>query len=401
MPPAKDAHASPLHCHSAVAYLPHPTSPGVAVKSWGCALLLSLAVAPSVAMSAESSTAMPPKAAVYAHRGASALLPEHTLAAYAQAIADGADYIEPDLVMSKDGVLVARHENEISGTTDVASRAEFADRRRSRSIDGQQVEGWFTEDFTVAELKTLYARERLPELRGTAYDGQFRIATFDEILGFLVQQAGRANRGIGLVPEIKHPSYFQSIGLPMEDKLLAAIRGNPYTNVGPVTIQSFETANLRALRGRIGTGSNIRLLQLLGKGDARPADVAKAGGTLTYAQMMTPAGLQQIATYADGIGPELRSIIPLDAKGALGTPTALVTDAHAAGLMVVPYTFRPENHFIAANLRQGAENVRHAEGSITEMRAYLATGIDAFFTDDPALGRRAVDGQGGSGHAAD
>jgi len=362
------------------------------VKSWGCALLLSLAVAPSVAMSAETSSAAPGKASVYAHRGASALLPEHTLAAYAQAISDGADYIEPDLVMTKDGVLVARHENEIGGTTDVASRKEFADRRTRKTIDGQQVDGWFSEDFTLAELKTLYVRERLPALRSTAFDGQFRIATFDEILAFLVQQAGRANKGIGLVPEIKHPSYFQSIGLPMEDTVLAALQANPYTKVGPVTLQSFETANLRYLRGKIGRGSNIRLLQLTWKGDAQPADIAKAGGTLTYAQMLTPAGLKEIATYADGIGPELRSIIPLDAKGALGTPTPLVRDAHAAGLMVIPYTFRPENQFIAANLRSGELNARNNEGSVAEMRAYLATGIDAFFTDDPALGRKAVDG---------
>ncbi|MDI9273219.1 glycerophosphodiester phosphodiesterase [Stenotrophomonas sp. PFBMAA-4] len=370
------------------------------MKSWGCALLLSLAVAPSVAMSAETSTPATAKASVYGHRGASALLPEHTLAAYAQAISDGADYIEPDLVMTKDGVLVARHENEIGGTTDVAEHKEFAKRKTTKVIDGEKVEGWFTEDFTLAELKTLYTRERLPELRSTAFDGQFRITTLDEILAFLVQQAGRANRGIGLVPEIKHPTYFQSIGLPMEDKVLAALRGNAYTAVAPVTIQSFETANLRYLRGKIGRGSNIRLLQLLWKGDARPADVAKAGGTLTYAQMMTPAGLKDIASYADGIGPELRSIIPLEANGALGTPTALVRDAHAAGLMVIPYTFRPENHFQASNLRKGADSARNPEGSIAEMRAYLATGIDAFFTDDPALGRQAVDGMGAAGNAA-
>lgn len=356
--------------------------------SWRCALLLSLVVAPCVAMSEESS-----RVSVYAHRGASALLPEHTLAAYAQAIADGADYIEPDLVMSKDGVLIARHENEISGTTDVASRKEFAGRRTTKRIDGEQVTGWFTEDFTLAELKTLYVRERLPQMRSTAFDGQFRIATFDDILSFLVQQAGRANRGIGLAPEIKHPGYFQSIGLPMEDKVLAALRGNPYTNVGPVTLQSFETANLRYLRGRIGRDSNIRLLQLTWKGDAMPADITRSGGTLTYARMLTPAGLKDIATYADGIGPELRSIIPLDASGALGTPTSLVRDAHAAGLMVIPYTFRPENGFLAGNLRAGADNSRNESGSIAEMRAYLDTGIDAFFTDDPALGRKALEGR--------
>ena len=364
----------------------------VSKVSWRCALLLLLVVAPCMAMSEPSTGIAPARASVYAHRGASALLPEHTLAAYAQAIADGADYIEPDLVMTRDGVLVARHENEIGGTTDVASRSEFADRRTRKIIDAETVEGWFTEDFTLAELKTLYVRERLPHLRSTAFDGQFRIATFDEILAFLVQQAGRAGKGIGLVPEIKHSGYFQSIGLPMEDKVLAALRANPYTNVGPVTLQSFETANLRALRARIGRDSNIRLLQLVGKGPQTPADIVKAGGTLTYARMLTPAGLKDVAAYADGIGPELRSVIPLDANGALGTPTTLVRDAHAVGLMVVPYTFRPENAFIAGNLRKGADNTRNDAGSIAEMRAYLDAGIDAFFTDDPALGRRAVDG---------
>jgi glycerophosphoryl diester phosphodiesterase len=201
--------------------------------------------------------------------------------------------------------MVARHENEIGGTTDVASHPEFASRRTSKVIDGQKVEGWFTEDFTLAELKTLYARERLPELRSTAYDGQFRIASLDEILAFLVQQAGRANRGIGLVPEIKHPTYFQSIGLPMEDKLPAALRGKPTPTSArsPSSRSRPPTCATCAARSR---GSNIRLLQLLWKGDTQPADIAKAGGTLTYAQMMTPAGLKDIAGYADSIGPELR-----------------------------------------------------------------------------------------------
>lgn len=365
----------------------------VSKSLWGCALLLSLAVAPSVAMSAES-TSPSRKAAVYGHRGASALLPEHTLASYAQAIADGADYIEPDLVMTRDGVLVSRHENEIGGTTDVAAHPEFASRRTVKTIDGERVEGWFTEDFTLAELKTLYARERLPQLRSTAYDGQFRIATLEEILAFLVQQAGRANRGIGLVPEIKHGTYFKGIGLPMEDKLLAALQGNAYTRVAPVTIQSFEVGNLRYLRSTLGRESNIRLLQLLGDPKQQPGDVLAAKGSQRYADMLTPAGLEQVAAYADGIGPSLRQVIPLDAAGKLGAPTTLVRDAHAAGLMVIPYTFRPENYFQAAEFRKGEANARNAAGSVAEMRAYLVTGIDAFFTDDPALGRRAVDGDG-------
>lgn len=364
----------------------------VSKSLWGCALLFSLAVAPSVAMSAESSPPAPRKTAVYGHRGASALLPEHTLAAYAQAIADGADYIEPDLVMTKDGVLVSRHENEISGTTDVATHPEFANRKTTKTIDGERIEGWFTEDFTLAELKTLYARERLPQLRSTAFDGQFRIATLDEIVTFLVQQAGRAGRGIGLVPEIKHGTYFKGIGLPMEDLLVKTLQANPYTRVAPVTIQSFEVGNLRYLRSKLGRDSNIRLLQLLGDPKQQPGDVLAAKGSQHYADMITPAGLDQIAGYADGIGPSLRMVIPLDAAGRLDTPTTLVRDAHAAGLLVVPYTFRPENAFMAAEFRKGEPNARNPEGSVAEMRAYLATGIDAFFTDDPALGRRAVDG---------
>ncbi|HBZ47557.1 glycerophosphodiester phosphodiesterase [Stenotrophomonas sp. SORGH_AS_0282] len=343
-------------------------------------------------MSAESSPPAPRKAAVYGHRGASALLPEHTLAAYAQAIADGADYIEPDLVMTKDGVLVSRHENEISGTTDVATHPEFASRRTTKTIDGERIEGWFTEDFTLAELKTLYARERLPQLRSTAFDGQFRIATLDEIVTFLVQQAGRAGRGIGLVPEIKHGTYFKGIGLPMEDLLVKTLQANPYTRVAPVTIQSFEVGNLRYLRAKLGRDSNIRLLQLLGDPKQQPGDVLAAKGSQRYVDMITPAGLDQIAGYADGIGPSLRMVIPLDANGRLGPPTSLVRDAHAVGLMVVPYTFRPENAFMAAEFRKGEPNTRNPDGSVAEMRAYLATGIDAFFTDDPALGRKAVDG---------
>jgi len=287
----------------------------VSKSLWGCALLFSLAVAPSVAMSAESSPPAPRKAAVYGHRGASALLPEHTLAAYAQAIADGADYIEPDLVMTKDGVLVSRHENEISGTTDVATHPEFAGRRTTKTIDGERIEGWFTEDFTLAELKTLYARERLPQLRSTAFDGQFRIATLDEIVTFLVQQAGRAGRGIGLVPEIKHGTYFKGIGLPMEDLLVKTLQANPYTRVAPVTIQSFEVGNLRYLRAKLGRDSNIRLLQLLGDPKQQPGDVLAAKGSQRYVDMITPAGLDQIAGYADGIGPSLRMVIPLDAAG--------------------------------------------------------------------------------------
>ncbi|MFN7183265.1 MAG: glycerophosphodiester phosphodiesterase [Thermomonas haemolytica] len=351
--------------------------------------------------------ALPPEAPraarvqVYAHRGASALRPEHTLAAYARAIADGADAIEPDLVMTRDGVLVARHENEIGGTTDIAAHPEFAARRTTKVIDGQAVSGWFSEDFTLAELKTLRARERLPELRGTAWDGQFQVPTLEEIIAFTAAEASARGRTIGLVPELKHSTYFRTHGLPMEDTLLAVLQAHPYTRRAPVEIQSFEIGNLRALRQMLGrTHPNIRLLQLIDAPELHPGDVLAAAGTLTYAQMLAPDGLRTIAGYADAIGPDYRAVIPFDAAGCLGAPTALVRDAHAAGLEVHVYTFRPENTFLARQFRAG-DNPKAipADGMVRQIRHYLRTGIDAFFTDDPARGRRAVDA--GPIHATD
>ena len=330
---------------------------------------------------------------VIGHRGASAWLPEHTLASYARAIADGADFIEPDLVVSKDGVLIARHENEIGSTTDVAAHAEFAARKTTKNVDGNPVSGWFTEDFTFAELKTLRARERLPELRGTRNDGAFQIPSFDEIIDFTAAEASARGRVIGLIPEIKHATYFHRLGFAMEDSLLASLSTHVYTRNAPIEIQSFEIANLRYLREKIGrTRANLRLLQLLDEPQQRPFDEVAAGHTLSYADMMKPAGLREIARYADAIGPWTRSIIALDARGALGAATPLVRDAHAAGLEVHPYTFRPENHFLPTNLRDAnGDGARNEAGSIAEIHAYLAAGIDAFFTDDPALGRKAVD----------
>jgi len=330
---------------------------------------------------------------VIAHRGASAHLPEHTLAAYARAIADGADFIEPDLVMTRDGVLVARHENEISGTTDVAARAEFAARRAVKRVDGVAVEGWFTEDFTLAELKTLRARERLPELRGTAHDGRYPLATFAQIVAL----AAACGRTVGLIPEIKHGTYFRGIGLAMEDALLDALAAHAYTRTAPVEIQSFEVGNLRYLDGeRKRRGMvNVRLLQLLGEPREQPFDVVAAGGALDYAAMTPPQGLHEIAAYADAIGPSTRAVLPLTPDGRLGAATALVRDAHVAGLEVHVYTLRPENAFLPPALRDGTDpSHRHEAGSLAEIRALLDAGIDAFFTDDPALGRKAVDGQG-------
>jgi glycerophosphoryl diester phosphodiesterase len=334
------------------------------------------------------------KALVIGHRGASALRPEHTLASYARAIADGADFIEPDLVPTRDGALVSRHENEIGGTTDVAAHPQFASRRTTRTIDGQAITGWFSEDFTLAELKTLRARERLPQLRGTAFDGQFQVVTLEEIIDFTAAESAARGRVIGLIPEIKHASYFRQRGLAMERKLLDVLAAHAYTRSAPVVIQSFEVANLRQLHAWLGRDHpNVQLLQLTGAPEEKPGDVLAAGGTLTYADMLAPAGLRAVARYAQILGPNLRSVIPLDAQQDLGTPSSLVRDAHAAGLKVEPYTFRPENYFLPRDKRQGdAPVARHDAGSIAEMRAFLDAGIDGFFTDDPALGRAAVDG---------
>ncbi len=364
------------------------------VLCWLVSLLVTGTLAMPLAVHANEKP-LAAKVLVIGHRGASALRPEHTLASYGKAIADGADFIEPDLVMTKDGVPVARHENEIGGTTDVAAHPEFAARRTTKTVDGQAVTGWFTEDFTLAELKTLRARERLPELRSTQYDGAFQIPTLDEIIDFVAAESATQGRLIGIIPEIKHGTYFQKAGLPMEDRVLAILDAHAYTRTAPVEIQSFEIANLKYLRGKLGNGHrNIRLLQLIDDADLRPYDVVAAGGKLSYGEMCAPAGLRAIATYADAIGPNIRAIIPLAKDGTLGAPTPLVHDAHAAKLELHPYTFRPENHFQAKNFWQGSDPKTFNEaGSIAEIRAYLDAGIDAFFTDDPAIGRKALDGR--------
>ena len=338
-----------------------------------------------------------PPVQVIGHRGASALRPEHTLAAYARAIADGADFIEPDLVMTRDGVLVARHENAIDTTTDVARHARFAARRRTQVIDGEAVTGWFTEDFTLAELKTLRARERLPELRGTAHDGCWEVPTLAQIIDLAAAESAARGRWIGLIPEIKHGTHFQRLGLPMEQALLEQLAAQPYTRRAPVVIQSFEVGNLRALREALGDSrGNVQLLQLIDDPDARPADVAAAGGTLRYAEMCTPRGLREVARYAHQIGPGRRAVVPLDAAGrGLAAPTALVDDAHAAGLAVTVWTFRPENAFLPPALRRGDDPAtRHPAGMIAELQACLDAGIDGFFTDDPAIGRAALAARG-------
>lgn len=306
---------------------------------------------------------------IIAHRGASGERPEHTRAAYDLAIQQGADVIEPDLVISRDGVLVVRHENEIGGTTDVATRPEFADRRTVKTVDGRPVAGWFTEDFTLAELKTLRARERLPDLRpaNTAFDGQDPILTFEEVLDIA------AAAGVGVAPELKHPSHFAALGLPMEDAFVAVLERRGLTGAdAPVIVQCFEVGALQRLRARIATP----LLQLVAA-SGRPFDRPD----LSYAAMVTPEGLAAVAAYADWIGADTALIEPVP-----GRPTALIPDAHAAGLKVAAWTFRAENAFLPEADRIGSDPATH--GRLRERLARFAGyGLDAAFMDQPALGR--------------
>ena len=308
---------------------------------------------------------------VIAHRGASGYRPEHTLASYELAIGMGADFIEPDLVATRDGVLVARHENEISETTDVAARPEFAARKTVKRIDGREVAGWFTEDFTLAEIKTLRARERLP-FRDRSFDGRFEVPAFAEVLALARRQSAETGRTIGVYPETKHPSYFRSLGIPLEEPLLAELRDAGL----PVYIQSFEVENLRELR----KVTDLPLIQLL-EAAGQPWDFAVAGDARTYQDLAAPAGLAEIATYADGIGPDKRMIVPADPGGRLLPPTALVADAHRAGLLVHPWTFRSDGTFLAAEY--GGEPER-------EYEQFFTLGVDGLFSDfsDVAVGAR-------------
>jgi glycerophosphoryl diester phosphodiesterase len=335
-----------------------------------------------------------PKPLVLGHRGACAHRPESTLASYARAIADGADYVEPDLVVTKDGVLIVRHENNVGETTDVAAHPEFAARRTTKTIDGQAVTGWFTEDFTLTEIKTLRAKERLGKLRpeSQAFDGEFQVVTFDEMIDFVAAEAATRGRPIGIIPEIKHSTYFAGIGLPLEQRFLDVLHAHTYLKTAPVIVQSFEIANLKWLHPRLADMPNVRLMQLT-ESDAAPADRAASGDNRKWAELLTPAGVKQVASYAHFLAPYFRDLIPLDASGKLTTPTPLIAQAHAAGMLVGTWTFRPENHFLAVDFRDAAgDGARNPAGSVAEMRRYLAAGVDAFFTDDPAIGRIAVDG---------
>ncbi len=341
----------------------------------------------TVPASAEAGTARAHQAphradpVVVGHRGASGYRPEHTLASYRLAIRLGADYVEPDLVSTKDRVLVARHENEIGGTTDVADHPEFAGRRTTKTIDGRAVTGFFTEDFTLAELKTLRAKERLPLVRpdNTRYDGRFEIPTLTEVLQLVREESRRTGRSIGVYPETKHPTYFDSIGLSLEEPLVRTLdRFGLDRKRSKVIIQSFETANLRDLDRMTA----VPLAQLVDAAGA-PYDLVAAGDPRTYRDLVTPRGLDTIARYADGLGAHKDLVLPRDpATGAAGAPSAVVRDAHRRGLVVHVWTVRDENQFMATNFRRGTDP--NAKGDVrAEVHALLDAGVDGIFADHP------------------
>lgn len=371
-------------------------------------LPLALAVVAAVAAPlAAQGTSTPPAAApdaraaavapvdtsrplVVGHRGASGYRPEHTLAAYELAARMGADYIEPDLVATRDGVLVARHENEISGTTDVATRPEFADRRTTKTVDGVAYTGWFTEDFTLRELQTLRAVERIPAVRqeNTIHDGLYQVPTLAQVLDLRAALSKELKREIGVYPEIKHPTYFRSIGLPLEEPLVRTLKQARINDRDdPVFVQSFELTPLQRLRGELGL--RVPTVFLTG-GSGAPYDLVAAGDPRTYADLTTRRGLQSISGFVDGLGPEKNQVVPRTADGALGQPTTLVRDAHRAGLTVHPYTVRAENQFLPPALRSNAVASDYGD-VIAEVHALLDAGVDGFFTDNPDLGVLARD----------
>ncbi len=348
------------------------------------ATMLAGAAPASSAPASHGETARP---LVIGHRGASGYRPEHTIAAYRLAIALGADYIEPDLVSTKDGVLVARHENEISGTTDVADRPEFAARRATKTIDGRAVTGWFTEDFTLRELKTLRAKERLPQIRprNTLYDGRYQVPTLQEVIDLAKSESRRTGRRIGIYPETKHPTYFDGIGLSLEEPLVRTLRRNGLAHRhAAVFVQSFETSNLRELDRII----DVPLVQLIDATGA-PYDLVAAGDKRTYDDLVKPAGLRWIARYADGVGVAKARIVPLDAAGKVLPPTTLVRDAHQARLIVHAWTFRNENTFLATDFKRGTDPAAYGD-AFGEYRLFLSQGIDGLFSDNPDTAVEAV-----------
>jgi glycerophosphoryl diester phosphodiesterase len=340
------------------------------------------------AAAAATMTALPahaqPKTArplVIAHRGASGERPESTLMAFKLAIAEGADFIEPDLVVTKDGHLVVRHENNISATTDVALRPEFEKRLTTRIIDGQSISGWFTEDFTLEELKTIRCRERLPQLRpdSAKFNGQEQIPTYQEVIDLAKSESTRLKRPIGTYPEIKHGIYFAQAGLPTEPRLIDILKKNDLDSAtAAVFIQCFDVGPLKTMM----TLSRCRRIQLVSR-EGGPVDQ-----TTSYKDMVSAAGMKAIAAYANGVGPEYPMVIPTAEDGGLAPATTLVADAHAAGLAVHPWTVRAENFFLPKKLWKGTNPMDH--GDVDQLyKALFAAGVDGLFSDFPGLEAKA------------
>lgn len=304
---------------------------------------------------------------IIAHRGASGHLPEHTLEAYTLAINQDADFIEPDLVSTKDGILVVRHENEIGKTTDAAQK--FPDRKKTKTIDGEKVEGFFVEDFTLAEIKSLRAREWMP-FRSKANDGKFQVPTFDEVLILVKEKSKEKKKDIGVYPELKHPSYFRSIQLPLEDRAVASLHGKGFLEESaPVFLQCFEVEPLKNLAQK----TKLRRVFLIGE-SGQPYDLTLKGDKRTYADFLTKDGLKEVRTFAHGIGPSKKLIVPRTKGDSSAPPTTLVADAHAASLLVHPYTFRNERYFLAGD---------HGGDPMKEYFQFFELGVDGLFSDYP------------------
>lgn len=326
-----------------------------------------------------------PVPTIIGHRGASGYRPEHTFGSYELALDLGADIVEAgDLVPTKDGHLVCRHEPEIGGTTDVADHPEFADRKTTKTLDGVPTTGWFTEDFTLAELKTLRAVERIPANRphNTLYNGRWEIPTFEEVLKWQDEQPRKRGKQVFIYPETKHPTYFRKLGLGLEERVAKLLRkyGKDKRN-SPVILQSFEPSSIQRLNKLVDNP----LVVLLSGANTRPWDFVEAGDPRTVADLITRKGLREIASYAQGIGPTVDLVIPKDADGNLTEPSSLVRDAHAVGLVLHPYTVRNENPFLPPAFRKGGDP--DAYGDVFGVfQAYFATGIDGVFTDNADTG---------------
>ncbi|MFF3784931.1 glycerophosphodiester phosphodiesterase [Streptomyces sp. NPDC001933] len=322
-----------------------------------------------------------PVPTIIGHRGSSGYRPEHTLGSYQLALDMGAHIVEQDLVPTRDGHLVCRHENDITATTDVADHPEFASRKATKKVDGVSLTGWFTEDFTLAELKTLRAKERIPGTRqkNTLYDGRWEIPTFEEVLRWADREGRRRGKPVWLYVETKHPTYFRGLGLGLEEPLAKLLRRyGRHRQQSPLILQSFEPGSIQRLARLVATP---RVVLLSGAGE-RPWDFVTSGDPRTVADLVKPEGLKWMASFAQGIGPTLDLVIPKDASGRLTAPTTLVKDAHAQGLVLHPYTMRNENSFLPADFRRGTDPTAYGD-AFGAFRTYFATGIDGIFSDNP------------------